>query len=252
MSAIISDIIKDSRLNVQDVVGEVNLLLAMPYPETTTTLAAMPNTRNNASAAQATVYCKDNKLTLYTTEPVATFDIWVDGATAVGVTGGIEGAGMNCVVKNYGNRVRLIGYSLSGGYIPAGETAIATITGSRPSVGAATLSDRQAGKIATVTNQTTSGISTAETSEPAMNITGGRLTVDTGTITGDAVLTVTTADGQLISRNVIHGGGTYTANVSGHGVIIVNLKAEKEDMRQYPGLKVGDIENPNNNAGNWE
>ena len=34
--------------------------------------------------------------------------------------------------------------------------------------------------------------------------------------------------------------------------LIVNLKAEKEDMRQYTGLKVGDIENPNNNAGNWE
>lgn len=34
--------------------------------------------------------------------------------------------------------------------------------------------------------------------------------------------------------------------------LIVNLKAEKEDMKQYPGLKVGDIENPNNNAGNWE
>lgn len=34
--------------------------------------------------------------------------------------------------------------------------------------------------------------------------------------------------------------------------LIVNLKAEKEDMKQYTGLKVGDIENPNNNAGNWE
>ncbi len=34
--------------------------------------------------------------------------------------------------------------------------------------------------------------------------------------------------------------------------LVVNLKAEKEDMGQYPGLKVGDIENPNNNAGNWE
>ena len=34
--------------------------------------------------------------------------------------------------------------------------------------------------------------------------------------------------------------------------LIVNLKAEKEDMGQYPGLKVGDINNPNNNAGNWE
>ena len=34
--------------------------------------------------------------------------------------------------------------------------------------------------------------------------------------------------------------------------LIVNLKAEKEDMKQYTGLKVGDINNPNNNAGNWE
>ncbi|HIZ85747.1 MAG TPA: hypothetical protein IAC04_04580 [Candidatus Coprenecus stercoravium] len=34
--------------------------------------------------------------------------------------------------------------------------------------------------------------------------------------------------------------------------LVVNLKAEKEDMNQYTGLKVGDIENPNNNAGNWE
>ncbi|HIZ88197.1 MAG TPA: hypothetical protein IAC03_08620 [Candidatus Coprenecus pullistercoris] len=33
---------------------------------------------------------------------------------------------------------------------------------------------------------------------------------------------------------------------------IVNLKAENEDMKRYPGLKVGDIDNPNNNAGNWE
>lgn len=34
--------------------------------------------------------------------------------------------------------------------------------------------------------------------------------------------------------------------------LIINLKAEKEDMGRYPGLKVGSVENPNNNAGNWE
>ena len=34
--------------------------------------------------------------------------------------------------------------------------------------------------------------------------------------------------------------------------LIVNLKAEREDMGQYAGLKVGDRDNPNNNAGNWE
>lgn len=34
--------------------------------------------------------------------------------------------------------------------------------------------------------------------------------------------------------------------------LIVNLKAERENLGQYPGLKVGDINNANNNAGNWE
>lgn len=33
---------------------------------------------------------------------------------------------------------------------------------------------------------------------------------------------------------------------------IVNLNAEREDTDRYPGLMVGSILNPNNNAGNWE
>jgi hypothetical protein len=34
--------------------------------------------------------------------------------------------------------------------------------------------------------------------------------------------------------------------------LIVNLKAESEHMNKYPGLKVGSVDAPNNNAGNWE
>lgn len=40
-----------------------------------------------------------------------------------------------------------------------------------------------------------------------------------------------------------------------HGMnhqLIVNLVAEREDTDRYPGLKVGSITAPNNNAGNWE
>jgi hypothetical protein len=33
---------------------------------------------------------------------------------------------------------------------------------------------------------------------------------------------------------------------------IVNLTDEQENMNKYPGLKVGNITQPNNNAGNWE
>ena len=34
--------------------------------------------------------------------------------------------------------------------------------------------------------------------------------------------------------------------------LIINLNAEREDTGRYPGLKVGSIDAPNNNAGNWE
>ncbi len=33
---------------------------------------------------------------------------------------------------------------------------------------------------------------------------------------------------------------------------IINLKCEAEDKGRYPGLKVGSVDAPNNNAGNWE
>lgn len=34
--------------------------------------------------------------------------------------------------------------------------------------------------------------------------------------------------------------------------LLINLNAEKNDMGHYPGLMVGSIDQPNNNAGNWE
>ena len=34
--------------------------------------------------------------------------------------------------------------------------------------------------------------------------------------------------------------------------LIINLNVEREDTGRYPGLKVGDVDSPNNNVGNWE
>ena len=34
--------------------------------------------------------------------------------------------------------------------------------------------------------------------------------------------------------------------------LIINLNAEMTDTDRYPGLMVGSVDNPNNNAGNWE
>ena len=34
--------------------------------------------------------------------------------------------------------------------------------------------------------------------------------------------------------------------------LVVNLIAERDSSDRYPGLKIGDLERPNNNAGNWE
>ncbi len=33
---------------------------------------------------------------------------------------------------------------------------------------------------------------------------------------------------------------------------LINLKDEKKQLDKYPGLKVGSVQEPNNNAGNWE
>ena len=33
---------------------------------------------------------------------------------------------------------------------------------------------------------------------------------------------------------------------------IINVNAEAKKLKRYKGLKVGNIEEPNNNAGNWE
>ncbi len=34
--------------------------------------------------------------------------------------------------------------------------------------------------------------------------------------------------------------------------LIINLKAEREKINKYPGLKVGSVDAPNNHPGNWE
>jgi hypothetical protein len=34
--------------------------------------------------------------------------------------------------------------------------------------------------------------------------------------------------------------------------LVVNLNEERKITDRYPGLKVGSIDQPNNNAGNWE
>lgn len=34
--------------------------------------------------------------------------------------------------------------------------------------------------------------------------------------------------------------------------LLINLKSDREAVNKYPGLRVGSIEAPNNNAGNWE
>lgn len=44
-------------------------------------------------------------------------------------------------------------------------------------------------------------------------------------------------------------------NILLHGLdkqLVINIIDEKQKLDRYPGIKVGDLEEPNNNAGNWE
>ena len=221
-----ADVIADDALNVQDVVGEVNILLSQSQPSPQSDHKPMAVAGNGAEGAEASVYVNNGRIVINTTEPVAAFDIWVDAAEQLDVSGTMAELGMTCATKAYAGGVRIIGYSLNGGCIPAGETTIAGTAGGNAYVKAVMLSDKAAGKIGATINSVSTSIGATTAEQAAISLVNGKIAFDTSGIYGDAQWTATTADGRLIGKGTIRGGsGVSYAGINAAGVIIVNLKA---------------------------
>jgi hypothetical protein len=155
----------DDLINVQDVVKEVDLLMALEEPDEDPALiriggAGHKPARSASSEQPAAVLGIVNGQLLLTTEvPVAAFDIVVSGAGGYKLARNLQKLGMTCTVNQQGDVLHIIGYSLTGGSLPVGETAICSL--SEGTVTRAMLSDVSATEISVTFNAVVTGISDA-------------------------------------------------------------------------------------------
>ena len=87
------------------------------------------------------------------TVPVSAFDILVSSNQQSEVVSALNDLGFTCTYKQSGNKLHLVGYSLSGSEIPTGETAICELISGI--VSSAMLADRDANEISVYLNGST-------------------------------------------------------------------------------------------------
>ena len=139
----------DEQINVQDIVPLVNLLF-----ETETAAAPMVRRSANTSEAEATVFCRSGSLVVNTMRPVAAFDITIDGAMNMEIANELRQAGITVQTKTTREGMHLIGYSLSGTYLPIGTTVIGAFN-KNATVSNAMLSDREANSVSVSLSEST-------------------------------------------------------------------------------------------------
>lgn len=143
----------DEQINVQDAVSLVNLLL-----ESSST--AQSNARRaseHSSEVAACVYIEDGNLVISSAVPVASFDIIATTDQGWTIADELTQMGFNCIARQNSNQVHLIGYSLSGITLPAGQTVIGK-TGNG-AVSQIMLANQEAQEIPSAINKVATGIS---------------------------------------------------------------------------------------------
>ena len=76
---------------------------------------------------KASLYIHDGYLMLSTDVPVAAFDLLLSGEASVTVSKALKGLGITYSMERQPSGTRIIGYSLSGGVLPEGQTAICKV-----------------------------------------------------------------------------------------------------------------------------
>lgn len=217
--------VEDETLNVQDVVGEVNLLLSST-PGSPAQQRRAAEAIKAAEAASATVYCIGNELRICSEEPVAAFDLFVSGATSLSMSDALRDCGLTCTTQQTADGVRLIGYSLSGDALPAGDRTIALHEGDEARVSSATLSDARAQKISTVLNLQPTAIGQAQAGAGvSVEIRDGRLAIEASGAEGDVRWSILTPDGRFIGEGTIaQGAGWLSIDLGVRGLMIVKIE----------------------------
>ena len=146
------DVAHDQVINVQDVVGMVNLLMnTTPAGTAARTRAPMATLPAGDEMYSGLISLRNGQLILETSIPVAAFDIVIDGVTTTQLstlTASLSAMGMTCQLRQHEGKVRVIGYSLAGMTLPVGQTELCRLEQSAAKVVYAKLSDICANEIA--------------------------------------------------------------------------------------------------------
>lgn len=181
-----ANLFEDERINVQDVVKLVDILLD-ETPVLYSRVQKLKNSRTqelNDSQPSARLFWRDDELVLQTEVPVAAADICLE--TSGEIIWNVAQMCFTVAQRNAAGRNHTIMYSLSDATLPVGETILATVQGGQAQVETAVLTTRDAEIINTALQEPIpTGIS-------EFNIATG-------------VWTLTSADGRIIAN------GTGTA-----------------------------------------
>ncbi|MCM1518816.1 MAG: hypothetical protein NC117_09265 [Pseudoflavonifractor sp.] len=169
-----ADLWEDETLNVQDIVMHTNILTDYRPEADNATRRHRSLAADDADVAR--VYCRDGQLIIDSPIPVAAFDIVVTGNSAQ-LTAQMRSLGFTAAVVVKDGYAHIVGYSLSGAEIPAGQYAVADVDDSARAY-SCTLSDIEANIIPSATGQHT-GIDGAAISGTRVHLDGNSLYLTT-------------------------------------------------------------------------
>jgi hypothetical protein len=135
--------LKDDVINVLDVIALVDLLMSETASVESLSQARERASTNVETDAETYLYWEGNRLVLETTKDIAALDVSLQGGSAQQWN---EALGMTAVCAEKDTRQRIIGYSMSGKYIPKGKHVLLTAT-APCEVATALMADRTAQKV---------------------------------------------------------------------------------------------------------
>lgn len=185
----------DDILNVQDVVGQVNLLLSANPVEPNGNLMRMPV--QDDQSPTASLYWNDGVLYLNSPVPVAALDI----VNAVGgkIHWDLEQLGMIVSTASTAQGEHAVIYSLGNAQIPAGITPLATTASPQQGIVFAKLSDEEAQGIPVRLNDATvTGVQETFIDQVTCRWEGGNLNIYSGELLNDVNVTVYSIDGRVV------------------------------------------------------
>ncbi len=217
----------DAILNVQDVVGEVGILLALNPAEITN--APLRASLREDNAALASLYWRNDTLYLENSVPVASIDV-------VNVASGnirwlVDALGMIVSTTRVEGGEHAIIYSLGDAVIQPGITAIAKTSSSNSIISAAKLSDEEAMLVPVVLNNATDGITPLVVEPLRLHLEGDALNISCGTELQDVDVAIYSIDGRVVLKQHLNGlqNGTTSINlidrIDKDGYYIVTVRA---------------------------